>query len=315
MDELRFEHFTQHTLPALRETPRPGWLVFVPSSRFCARRNALTAHEVSSRWRPSTPPPAARADALRGRAQARAAGHGARALLPPAQNTGRERGALLRPPGARRVFRRVCAVCQPPRKRVRLGRGRTRRREREPRDGGVFATGRAAAGACRGHGAREEDARAGSRLGVRVRSDHRFCTKKKENAPNSPLFHTPRDASLLSRGRNSVAGAFGSANPRARSGASARVPSDVRRGRTPRRTRARRADPRAPACASDWPASDDFLLREAVEAGAALGAIARGILPFSQPRTREESLRAGALLYDARVALPRRGAWRGTRWT
>lgn len=38
----------------------------------------------------------------------------------------------------------------------------------------------------------------------------------------------------------------------------------------------------------DWPASDDFLLREAVEAGAALGAIARGILPFSRPYTREE---------------------------
>ena len=57
----------------------------------------------------------------------------------------------------------------------------------------------------------------------------------------------------------------------------------------------------------DWPASDDFLLREAVEAGAALGAIARGILPFSQPRTREEiTARWRALLYDARVALPAR---------
>ena len=55
----------------------------------------------------------------------------------------------------------------------------------------------------------------------------------------------------------------------------------------------------------DWPASDDFLLREAVEAGAALGAIARGILPFSQPRTREEiTQRWRALLYDANVALP-----------
>ena len=55
----------------------------------------------------------------------------------------------------------------------------------------------------------------------------------------------------------------------------------------------------------DWPASDDFLLREAVEAGAALGAIARGILPFSQPRTREEiTARWRALLYDANVALP-----------
>ena len=55
----------------------------------------------------------------------------------------------------------------------------------------------------------------------------------------------------------------------------------------------------------DWPASDDFLLREAVEAGAALGAIARGILPFSQPRTREEiTARWRALLYDASVALP-----------
>jgi U3 small nucleolar RNA-associated protein 25 len=48
MDELRFEHFTQHTLPALRETPRPGSLVFVPSYfDFVRVRNALTAHEVS----------------------------------------------------------------------------------------------------------------------------------------------------------------------------------------------------------------------------------------------------------------------------
>ena len=38
----------------------------------------------------------------------------------------------------------------------------------------------------------------------------------------------------------------------------------------------------------DFPVGDDFLLREAVEAGAALGAIARGILPFSRPYTREE---------------------------
>jgi len=48
LDELRFEHFTQHTLPALRETPRPGSLVFVPSYfDFVRVRNALTAHEVS----------------------------------------------------------------------------------------------------------------------------------------------------------------------------------------------------------------------------------------------------------------------------
>ena len=32
----------------------------------------------------------------------------------------------------------------------------------------------------------------------------------------------------------------------------------------------------------DWPVGDDFLLREAVEAGAALASIARGILPFSR---------------------------------
>ena len=63
--------------------------------------------------------------------------------------------------------------------------------------------------------------------------------------------------------------------------------------------------PAAGVRVEDWPASDDFLLREAVEAGAALGAIARGILPFSQPRTREEiTARWRALLYDARVALP-----------
>ena len=48
LDELRFEHFMQHTLPALRETPRPGSLVFVPSYfDFVRVRNALTAHEVS----------------------------------------------------------------------------------------------------------------------------------------------------------------------------------------------------------------------------------------------------------------------------
>ena len=63
--------------------------------------------------------------------------------------------------------------------------------------------------------------------------------------------------------------------------------------------------PAAGVRVEDWPASDDFLLREAVEAGAALGAIARGILPFSQPRTREEiTERWRALLYDASVALP-----------
>jgi len=46
----------------------------------------------------------------------------------------------------------------------------------------------------------------------------------------------------------------------------------------------------APAAAAvdDWPVADDFLLREAVEAGAALGAVARGILPFSVPYTREQ---------------------------
>jgi len=55
----------------------------------------------------------------------------------------------------------------------------------------------------------------------------------------------------------------------------------------------------------DWPASDDFLLREAVEAGAALGAIARGILPFSTPRTREDiTERWRALLYNETVSLP-----------
>ena len=32
----------------------------------------------------------------------------------------------------------------------------------------------------------------------------------------------------------------------------------------------------------DWPVGDDFLLREAVEAGATLASIARGILPFSR---------------------------------
>ena len=42
------------------------------------------------------------------------------------------------------------------------------------------------------------------------------------------------------------------------------------------------------AALEDWPVEDDFLLRESVEAGAALGAIARGILPFSKPYTRED---------------------------
>jgi len=80
-----------------------------------------------------------------------------------------------------------------------------------------------------------------------------------------------------------------------------------RRGRRARGRRGSRprADPRRRVRVEDWPASDDFLLREAVEAGAALGAIARGILPFSQPRTREEiTARWRALLYDAHVALP-----------
>ncbi|MDA9098341.1 FHA domain-containing protein [bacterium] len=59
------------------------------------------------------------------------------------------------------------------------------------------------------------------------------------------------------------------------------------------------------ASLEDWPASDDFLLREAVEAGAALGAIARGILPFTEPRTREDiTQRWRALLYDPQIALP-----------
>ena len=48
LNELRFKHFMQHTLPALRENPRPGALVFVPSYfDFVRVRNALTAHEVS----------------------------------------------------------------------------------------------------------------------------------------------------------------------------------------------------------------------------------------------------------------------------
>ena len=38
----------------------------------------------------------------------------------------------------------------------------------------------------------------------------------------------------------------------------------------------------------DWPVEDDFMLRESVEAGAALPAIARGILPFSKPYTLED---------------------------
>jgi len=38
----------------------------------------------------------------------------------------------------------------------------------------------------------------------------------------------------------------------------------------------------------DWPVGDDFLLREAVEAGAALASIARGILPFSRAYSCQE---------------------------
>ena len=47
------------------------------------------------------------------------------------------------------------------------------------------------------------------------------------------------------------------------------------------------AQPAAPSL-EDWPVADDFLLRESVEAGAALGAIARGILPFSRPYSRDQ---------------------------
>lgn len=42
------------------------------------------------------------------------------------------------------------------------------------------------------------------------------------------------------------------------------------------------------ASVEDWPVADDFLLRESVEAGAQLGAIARGLLPFSKQYTRED---------------------------
>lgn len=51
------------------------------------------------------------------------------------------------------------------------------------------------------------------------------------------------------------------------------------------------APPPTPVAVGDWPVEDDFLLRESVEAGAALGAIARGILPFSKPYTREDITR------------------------
>ena len=48
LDELRFKHFNRFTLPALRENPRPGSLVFVPSYfDFVRVRNLLTEHEVS----------------------------------------------------------------------------------------------------------------------------------------------------------------------------------------------------------------------------------------------------------------------------
>ena len=48
LDELRFKHFARFTLPALRENPRPGSLVFVPSYfDFVRVRNLLTEHEVS----------------------------------------------------------------------------------------------------------------------------------------------------------------------------------------------------------------------------------------------------------------------------
>lgn len=51
------------------------------------------------------------------------------------------------------------------------------------------------------------------------------------------------------------------------------------------------APPPTPVAVGDWPVEDDFLLRESVEAGAALGAVARGILPFSKPYTREDITR------------------------
>ena len=101
--------------------------------------------------------------------------------------------------------------------------------------------------------------------------------------------------------------------PRAMSGATvdaalAAVPTTVGDAAAPAPDRVENPLPivKAPIVAlEDWPASDDFLLREAVEAGAALGAIARGILPFSTPRTREDiTERWRALLYNETVSLP-----------
>ena len=51
--------------------------------------------------------------------------------------------------------------------------------------------------------------------------------------------------------------------------------------------RALMAEVAAPSV-EDWPVGDDFLLREAVEAGAALASIARGILPFSRAYSCQE---------------------------
>lgn len=64
--------------------------------------------------------------------------------------------------------------------------------------------------------------------------------------------------------------------------------------------------PPAPPSVEDWPVGDDFLLKEAVEAGAALGAVVRfGVLPFSRAYMKQEiTERWRTLLYDPTVARP-----------
>ena len=72
--------------------------------------------------------------------------------------------------------------------------------------------------------------------------------------------------------------AFDSASTATRTGAMASLGARHRRWRDDDKD----DDESSSVSVEDWPVGDDFLLREAVEAGAALASIARGILPFSR---------------------------------
>ena len=149
-----------------------------------------------------------------------------------------------------------------------------------------------------------------------------FCTKKKENAPNSPLFHTPRDASLSHVGAiQSRALSDLGKPPRARSEASARVPSDVdaaaaRRGGS--RARPEGGPGGRPACASRLASAADS---SAAPRGGGGGRGAGRDRAAASSRSASRAHPRGATcalarpsLYDARVARPRaHGAVRAGR--